>query len=172
MVATNSLEKTLADAFKNAPRLPEKGRKTLVEWLPWLNLALGVLTLWAAYTLYHWASAANALVNYANSLSQAYGGPTVSTSNWSVTVWLGLLVLAVEGVLFIAAFPGTRAHQKSGWNLLFYALLLNAAYGVVSLFTNYGGVGSLLGYLIATIIGLYFLFEIRGSYKAGAKAKA
>jgi hypothetical protein len=47
---------------------------------------------------------------------------------------------------------------------MFYALLVNVAYGVVMLFTNYGGIGTLLSTLIGSAIGLYLLFQIRSSY--------
>jgi len=35
---------------------------------------------------------------------------------------------------------------------------------VVVLFSNYGGIGSLLGSLVGAAIGLYLLFQIRASY--------
>ena len=177
MAAVSSLEKTLEGVFKGAPKLPDSGRNALVQWLPWINLVLGVLALWAAYELYHWANIATAYVNYANNLGRIYGYAPVSTSTtrWDLGLWLGLIVLLIEGLLYLAAFPGTRDRKKSGWNLLFYAVLLNAVYGIVILFTDYGGFGSLLSYLITAIVGLYLLFQIRGAYmgqKPAAKKAA
>jgi hypothetical protein len=172
MSALQNLETKLNDVFaKNAPKLPANGRKAIVEYLPWVNLVLGLLTLWAAYALWQWAHVANGLVDYANRLSAAYGGPAVVTRRLSFMIWVGLVVLAVEAVLYIAAFPALRARKKAGWNLLFYALLVNAAYGVVVLFTDYGGFGSFVGSLIGSVIGLYFLFQIRGSYSAAGVTK-
>lgn len=159
------LEKSLDDLFvKQAPALPAGGKKFLVQYLPWINLILGLISLYTAWALWHWAHFANSLVNYANSLSAAYGGPVVATNRMSVGIWLGVVVLAVEALLYIAAFPGTKARKKSGWNLLYYALLVNIVYGVVVLFTNYGGIGNLIGAIIGSAIGLYFLFQIRSSY--------
>lgn len=167
MGSLKSLETKLDDVFvKNAPALPDGGKKALVQYLPWINLVLGLLSLLAVYNLWHWAHLANKLVDYANSLSAIYGGPAVVTHRLTFTVWLSIIVLAVQAVLYIAAFTGLRDKKKSGWNLIFYALLVNAAYGVVVLFTDYGGVGNLIGSLIGTAIGLYFLFQIRASYKA------
>lgn len=169
MSALQPLEKSLDDLFvKQAPTLPANGKKALVQYLPWINLILGLLTLYTVYVLWHWAHLANNLINYANSLSAAYGGPQVANSRMTTGIWLGLIVLAIEALLYIAAFPATRDRKKSGWNLMFYALLVNVVYGVVILFTSYGGVGSLIGTLIGSAIGLYLLFQIRSSY--GSKA--
>ena len=166
MSAMDDLEKSLEGVFvKQAPALPERGKETLVEWLPWINLVLGILTLWAVYALWHWAHMVNGLVNYLNQVSQTYGVNTgVTVHKLDSTVWLGLIVLAVEAVLYIMAFGATRARQKRGWNLMFYALLVNLVYGFINIFTNYGGVGNFVGYLIGTVIGLWLLFQIRAKY--------
>lgn len=165
MGASLPLEKSLDDLFvKQAPALPAGGKKFIVQYLPWINLILGLISLYTAWVLWNWAHVANNFVNYANSISAAYGGPTVATNRLSVGLWIGIAVLAVEALLYIAAFPGTKARKKSGWNLLYYALLLNIVYGVVVLFTSYGGVGNLIGAIIGSAIGLYLLFQIRSSY--------
>jgi hypothetical protein len=172
MSALESLEKNLDDVFdKNAPELPAGAKKVIVEYLPYINLVLGVLTLVAAWGLYNAAHTVNSLVDYANTLSAAYGGTKIATSHLTATVWLAIAVLVVEAVLYIAAFPGTKARKKAGWNLLYYALLINVVYGIVAAFTDYGGVGRLVGSVIGSAIGAYFLFQIRGSY-TGAKSAA
>lgn len=164
-MAKQSLENSLSELFvKKAPPLPAGGKKFLVEYLPWINLILGLLALYGAYALWNWAHIASSLINYANSVSAVYGGPAVAADRMSVGIWVGIAVLAVEALLYIAAFPGTKARKKSGWNLLYYALLLNVVYGVVVLFADYGGVGNLFGYIIGSGIGLYLLFQIRSSY--------
>jgi hypothetical protein len=165
MGASIPLEKSLDDLFvKQAPALPDGGKKFIVQYLPWINLILGLISLYTAYVLWHWAHLANSLVNYANSVSAAFGGAPVAANRLSIGLWIGIAVLVVEALLYIAAFPGTKARKKSGWNLLYYALLLNIVYGVVVLFTDYGGVGNLVGAVIGSAIGLYLLFQIRSSY--------
>ncbi len=47
---------------------------------------------------------------------------------------------------------------------MFYAFLVNVIYGIFILFTDYGGLGSLIGAVIGSAIGLYLLFQIRGNY--------
>lgn len=165
MSAFNSLENSLDDVFgKKAPALPANGKKTLVEWMPWLSLLGGVLAAYTTYVLWHWAHLVNGLVDFANSLSAAYGGSQVVADRLTAMVWLSMAVMAASAVLYIAAFPALKARKKSGWNLLFYGLILNAVYGVVVLFSDYGTAGNLLGSLISSAIGLYLLFQVRGSY--------
>ncbi len=168
----SSLEDKLAELYKGLPQLPENGRKTLASWAPWLSLVFGVLSLLSAWWLYDWAGATNKLVDYANELSRAYGvTEAVSTSRFTVTVWLAIAVMAVEGVIYLLAFPKLKDRLKSGWDLLFLGALINVVYGVVVAFTNYGGVSSLFGTLIGTAIGLYFLFQIRSHFTPKAKKK-
>lgn len=164
MSALQSLENSLNDLLvKKTPALPEGGKKALVTYLPWINLVLGVFSLLMAYWLWQWAHVASSLINYANSINAIYGGPVVTTSHLTFTVWLALAVLVVEALLFIAAFPSTRDHKKSGWDLMFYAFLANIAYAVVTIFSSYGG-GHVISSLISAAIGLYLLFQIRASY--------
>lgn len=165
MAVMKDLEKSLEKVFvDSAPKLPERGKEVLVEWLPWINLILGILTLWSVYWLWHWAHLANRFIDYANQLNQYYGGPGIQTHRLTALVWLGLIVLAVQAVLYLMAFPATRARQKRGWDLMFYALLVNLVYGIVTIFTDYGGIGNFIGSLIGTAIGLWLLFQIRGKY--------
>lgn len=167
MEILQKLESQLNDALvKNAPyQLPENVKKWIVQYLPYINLVFGVLTLWAAYGLYRTATVVDRYADVVNSFSRAYGGNDyVNKTSVSAAVWLGLAVLAIQGVLWIVSYPSVLARKKTGWNLLFLALIVNAVYGFVSLFTSYGGIGSLVGYLISTVIGLYFLFQIRSYY--------
>ena len=108
----------------------------MVQYLPWISLVRGVISLYSVYVIWHWAHLANNLINYANSISAAYGGPTVATNRLSPGIWVGLAVLAVEALLYILAFPGLARPQKSpARDLLFYALIINVVDGVVILFT-------------------------------------
>ena len=171
--AVGSLEKTLDEVFnKNAPDLPTGLKKFIVEYLPYINLVLGVLSLVAAWSLWNAAHTVNSLVDYANTLSATYGGEKITTNRMTLTIWLALGVLVVEAILYIAAFSGTKGRQKSGWNLLYYALLINVVYGVIVVFTDYGGFGSLIGSLVGSAIGAYFLFQIRSSYTAAGRKTA
>lgn len=165
MSSLKPLETALNDLFvKKAPPLPSNGKKALVQYLPWINLVFGVLALLTALGLYHAAHTVNSLIDYANQLSAATGGSKVITNHLTFVVWFSIVTLAIEGLLYLAAFSATRDRKKSGWDLMFYALLVNVVYGVVAAFTDYGGAGRLIGALIVSAIGGYLLFQIRASY--------
>jgi len=166
-----NLEEKLNDVFvKNAPfQIPDNGRKAIVRYLPWINLVLAVLIFLSAWWLWQWTRTADHLTDLFNDVSRLYGTNTeISTSRLTTTIWISLVILLFEGVLYLAAFPGLRDRKKQGWNLLFYLAILNIVYGVVVAFTDYGsGFGSLIFSAIGSIIGLYILFQIRGSYHDG-----
>jgi hypothetical protein len=165
----NQLDKLFGK--KGPVQLPENAKKTLVEWLPWINVVFGVLQLWAAWALWQLGHALNNFVNYTNTLSQVYGTGQV-VNQLDTFYWVSLIVLVLDAVLILAAFPGLKARSKAkGWNLLFYATLVNLAYGVVRLFTSIGsGPGSLVGSVIGAAIAFFFLFQVRDYYN-GHKAK-
>lgn len=66
--------------------------------------------------------------------------------------------------MLLLAVPGLKAFKKAGWNLVFYALLINLAYGVIVAFTTYGTFGDLLGAAIGSLIGTYLLFQVRSHF--------
>jgi|SRR5665213_417889 len=165
MNSLESLEKSLDDLFvKKAPPLPPGGKKALVEYLPWINLVLGLLELWTVSILWHWA-------HVANSIGTLYGSLTIANRGMNAGLWLGLVLLGVQAIIYIAAFSPTKARKKSGWDLLFYALLLNIVYGAVIMFTSYGGVGNLISSIIGSGVGFYLLFQIRSSYSKESASK-
>lgn len=161
----SDLENGLAGVYKGTPKLGNDAKKSLVKVWPWLALVFGILQLLAAWSLWHWGHTVNRFVDYANSLSQAYGIDNVgTTAHLNVFYWLSLIVLAVDAVILLMAFSGLKKRAKRGWNLLFYSALLNGVYGIVSAFNNYGGFGSLVMQLVVSAIVLYFLFQTRDQY--------
>jgi hypothetical protein len=168
------LETKMADWFKS-PKMPAGAVKTISEWAPWLALIFGVLSLWAAWTLWHWAHAIDKVSDSLNSFCNSYAidaGACVSTgTRLSFWVWLGIIFLVVEGVLYLLAYPGLKARSKQGWNYLFYGALVNLVYAVVSLFTDYNGGGHFIGALIGSAVAFWILFQIRGNYHGAGVTK-
>ncbi len=168
MEVVNKAEKALEGPFSSLPVLPKDASKGLAQIVPWLALIGGVLQLASAWWLYDWARTVNEWTEAANRFSAAFGGGRVN-AGLTVWVWLAVAVLAVSGVILLAAFPKLQKKAKAGWNLLLLGVLIYLAYGVVSLFIDgRGGVGSLLGVLIGFAISTYLLFQVREYF--GGKA--
>lgn len=167
MSAVTDLEKSLDDVYKKVPALPESAKKLIVEWLPWINLVLGVFALWSAYWLWHWAHAVDRLADYANTLSATYGyGRITPVDHMNFMVWLSLVAMVVQAVIYLLAFNPLRDRKKAGWDLLFYAGLFNLVVGLFGVFVGgtYGGFSRLISALFGSAIGFYFLFQIRSYY--------
>lgn len=166
---TDQLETKLSDIFvKNAPELPKGGKDFLVQYIPYLSLLGGLFSIWAAYNLWDWANKVNQVADAVNQWGAAFGVDPVSTDRWTVALWISLVILVITAVIYVLAYAPLKARKKAGWNLLFYALLINLAGGVVGLFADSygygGGFGGLIGALIGFAIGGYLLFQIREAY--------
>ena len=164
----DSLETWLAGVYKSAPKLSSGSKKSIVGIWPWVALVFGILQLWAALELWRWGHTVNNLVN---SLNNFYGTNVGGVTHLNIFYWISLIVLVIDALILLAAFPKLRAHKLDGWKLLFYGAVLNFVYGVFSAFNNYGGVSSLVLQVIVTAVVLYFLFQIRDQYH-GTKSEA
>jgi hypothetical protein len=134
-----------------------------------LALIAGVLSLLAVLNLWHWSHYTNAAVDYVNSFCDAYAVNAGACADTSVNrlntwIWLAMLVMLVQGVLYLLAFPGLRDRTKQGWNYVFYASLVSLGYAVVSLFTGYNAVSGFVFGLVFAVIGFWLLFQVRGAY--------
>lgn len=167
MGSLESIERQLAEVFKGLHQFPDSTKETLAEIWPWLALIGGVLQLWAALLLYHLATFTDKIINAVNSVSRYYVGQPVGPSSFDKTViYLGVLLLVVEAVILLMAFPKLQKREKGGWDLLFLGALINIVYGFVQIPTFQRGIWSFLGSLIASFIGLYLLFQVREKFKA------
>jgi hypothetical protein len=174
MTKLHKVERRLDKIFNESfPDLPTDTKKFIVKYVPWLSLAAGLLSIWSAWDLWNSAHSVNTVVSYANNIGVTYSQPRIITTTNQVTigVWLGVILILIEAILYIAAYRGLVAQKKSGWNLIFYGLGVNIVYGLVLAFTNYGGFGTFLSYLIVSFIGLYLIFQIRSAYIPKAKRK-
>lgn len=162
----NALETKLVDVFKAAPKIPDNGRKSIVNAMPWIALIFGVLQVWAAFAAWRNADRLSDAVSGLNELSRAFGGSTTSY-DLGVFFWVMVAATAVSGALLLLAYPGLKEKKKVGWNWIFYGTLFNVVIGLASLFVDDyygGGFGDLVMSLVSTAIGLWILFQIRDSY--------
>ncbi|HXY18215.1 MAG TPA: hypothetical protein VEH48_02225 [Candidatus Nitrosopolaris sp.] len=164
MELLNKTEQWLANLYRGAPKLSSGSKKSIVGIWPIVALIFGVLQLLAVIELWHLGHEVTRVANLVNSFGAYYA--TNVAVHLNVFYWLSMIVVAADGIILLAAYPALRRQQKSGWNLLFYASLLNLVYGVFSAFNNYGGVASLILQVIVSAIVLYFLFQIRDQYSS------
>jgi hypothetical protein len=168
MKNATELETKLNEVFvKNAPQLPNDAKKFIVKIAPVASLVIGVMTLLTTWNLWQWARRADRFIDYAHQLCNTYDTPGcggIASSHFTLWFWFGVIFLFVESVFYIAAFSGLNKHLKQGWNYLYYGALLNVAYAIVSLFTDYDKVGHFLGALVGSAIGFYLLFQMREFY--------
>ena len=165
MGATKQLEESIGKIFKDLPQLPESSKEGLAKVWPWLALIGGVLQLLAALALWRLASWADRVTDLANTLSTYYAGYNVGPTSFEKTViYLGVALLAVEAVILLMAFPKLQKRQRSGWDLLFLAGLLNLVYGVAQIFTFQRGFGSFIMSLLGSAVVFYLLFQVREKF--------
>ena len=82
-----------------------------------------------------------------------------------------MVVLVVEGVLFLLAFPKLQKRERKGWDLLFLAALLNVAYSVLTIFIDGRGFGSFLVNLVGSAIAFYLLFQVKSKFGGKSSVK-
>lgn len=144
-----ALEAWLAPLFAKAPHLPPNIRQSLVDIVPWLALIGGVLGIAGILS-------AGMFTSMIFSFSFMVGGMM------STVYAVGMLLGGVSAVLYLLAYQPLSQHRKTGWNYLFYALLLSVVSFALNLIAGYGMAGQAVGLLL----GLWLLFEIRDAYKA------
>jgi hypothetical protein len=147
----------MADATEQAPKdligflnyylvtkapfqIPEGGKEFIVKFGPWITLVLMILVL--PFLLL--------LLGVGTFLSPFAG------VGYAAGFGLTAILIIVQFGLRAMALPGLFARKMSGWNLLFYSMLV----GFVASLLSYNIIGGLLGLLI----GLYILFQVRSKY--------
>ncbi len=142
-----SLETWLASIFKDAPHIPDGGRKVIADILPWLAVIFGVLGIIALFS-------AGVVSLVLSPLIVLSGGA------YGIYLFISIVLGLASSVLSFLSFNPLREMKKKGWDLTFYSLIISAISTVVSLVFMMGGLGGILG----AVIGAYLIFEIRGMY--------
>lgn len=165
MVALRKIEDKFAELFKGLPNLSPSSKESLANFWPWLALIAGLLQLLSAKWLYDVTRWTNSLTDLANTLSIYYANTPVGPTSFDKSViYLGIIMLVVDAVILLMAFPHLKRRARKGWDLLFLGSLINLAYSVLQLFRYHGGFGSFLFSLIGSAIGFYLLFQVREKF--------
>lgn len=143
----DSLSKTLEEYLvKKAPVLPKNFKEFLVKVAPWLEIVGVILTIPAILSLWGF----NAVM-----YGTPYGGYVAASSGSSFT--LPVIFLIVYFVLMLLAIPGLFSRTKAGWNYVYYSILVNAIYLLLSM--------QIFGMIVSGLISLYLLFQVKSYYK-------
>lgn len=165
MALVKDLETNLAKIFKDLPHLPESSREGLAKVWPWLALIGGILQLLVAWGLWGLTRVVDYYSDLANSLSVYYTGRAAGLSSGDkMVIYLGILLLVVDAVILLMAFPKLQKRERGGWDLLFLGALLNLVYAVVTIFIDARGVSSFIGSLVGSALGFYLLFEVQSKF--------
>lgn len=161
MTSLQTIESRLQKLFKDLPPLPANAKESLVKAWPWIALVFGILQLLAAYSLWRLTS----FVERLNSLITYYTAASPLSATDKMIIYLGVIVLLVDAVILLMAYPHLKTRSRRGWDLLFLGALINVAYGVVQIFISGRGVGSFIFSLIGSAVGFYLLFQVQDKYK-------
>ena len=144
-----TLEHKLASLFAKGPHLPAKWRHTLVHIAPWLVLIGGILGLMRILS-------AGFLSLFF--LSLAWIGGSIGQCVFGLILTIGFLISLFK----ILAFKPLQKRRKKGWDLVFFAMLLEVLSSLLDNVLGYGLVSNLIG----PVLGLWLLFEVRSEYRA------
>jgi predicted neutral ceramidase superfamily lipid hydrolase len=164
MKELQKVENSLGKLFESAPKIPESGRESVAKAMPVIALVFGILQLVGAYSVWRLSRVVEALDSLARAISVNYNQNYGISAFDKTLIYIGVLVLVVDAVILLMAYDPLSKRKKKGWDLLFLGALLNVAYGVLSVFINGRGVGSLIVSLIGSGLGMWLLFQIRGKY--------
>lgn len=162
----DKVEGAVSKQAEKLPALPSDTKKAVAKAYPWLAGLAGLVGLFWAKDTWNAIRAISAL----EELSGAFGDFTGSLVNSTFNTTLGyvvlvLLLLAVG--LTVAAFAkGALQSSKASWKYFFYAAVTTVAAGIFMFLTS--GLLQNRGLLtvIAGLIGVYLLTQIKSEYKA------
>ncbi|HEY0965508.1 MAG TPA: hypothetical protein VGE13_03455 [Candidatus Saccharimonadales bacterium] len=160
MGIVENIEKSGVEMFKQAPHLPKNVRDWITNNAWWIVLIGVILSILSVLSLVPILAGASVI----NSMYAAYAPyAAASNGNFIIAAWVSLIFLAVVVYLEAMAIKPLQAKTKRGWDLVFLAFLVSIASSLVN-FVITMQVSSLLGIVLAVVIGGYFLFEARGGF--------
>lgn len=157
------IEAGLAKFFDKLPDLSLGTKELLVKFMPWLALIGGLFQLFAAWSLYVWARGTNELVEYAERLRKL--GIETEVAKWDFWIITAFILLVIDAVILLVAFPKLQSGHKSGWNLMLISAFISLLYSVGSLILRYrGSLWEDIWSLCIALLVFYILFQVRKLY--------
>lgn len=171
--ALSDLESRLDKLFgKGAPyQMSAKAKQALADATWIIVLIIGIMQAWTALVLWGIGHTTTAVVTYSNYTSVTYGNGAIAAQP-GFFFYIAFLAVLVDAGLLLLAVPSLKDHGKHGWDLVYYALLLDVIYSFLRAFSNIGGgFGQFVVLLFFSAVAAYFLFQIRGIF-VGGRTKA
>lgn len=125
--------------------LPKGAVDFLVKFAPIASIILGVLAAFGALAVFGLSSILGPFV--------LLGGGASALGN----AFLSAIFLGIIAVLYFMSYSGLKARKLSGWNLIFYVETLYILSDLVNV--------RIASAVLSAVVGYYFLFQIRASYK-------
>lgn len=173
MSALTNLEQTLVQWQKQSPlHLPASWRKWLGDnswWLVIIGVVAAALSVIGSLRVLLWAEdVLRTTRQYAESL-----GVTVphASATYDVGLWISVATFVVVALIQLRAIQPLRAKKKSGWDLLFLAMIVSLVGGLVSGLLSGSILGTIVGLAISAVIGWFIIFEIRGEFLPASSKK-
>lgn len=130
-------------------QLPAAAKEWIVKYGPWISLVLLIIGAVVLIPLLVFALGLTAVTLP----FMAAAGTLHSTAFGWFHIALSLVILVMQGI----AIPALMKRKLSGWRMLYYAELLSVISSLISV--------QIFSALVALIIGMYILFQIRSYYK-------
>lgn len=150
--STKDIKSALADLdlfldtylVKKAPSIPGNIKEIIAKYGPYLIIVSLFFSIPSILALF--------------GLGSLFGGlGYLGRYNLSTSYQLSMAVLIVSLVLQAMAVPGLLKRTISSWRLVYYSVLINCFYSLITF--NLGGL------IIGTLLGFYILFQIKPLYK-------
>lgn len=132
----------IGEYYAKLPNLSRNWQETIVQITPWLALIFGILGILGSVA--------------------ALGIFPIAVVAGAHTTGLGFilrLLTLVSSVLLLAGFLPTRKRLEKGWQFIFYSEVVGLIGAIIVLS---------LSQVIFSLIGFYFLYQIRGYFKKQA----
>jgi len=165
METVRSLEKTIAEWYKNVPHLPPNVRKWLgdnVWWIVVIGVVLSALSLFALIPLTLLALGLSTATVAGLPGAYGYVGGGVMGIAW-LTILLSLITLVITTALLALAISPLKSKAKKGWTILFVITLASAVLGVLGNLVSFN-IGGIVWTAIWAALEGYFLFEIHNQF--------
>jgi hypothetical protein len=128
--------------LKKAPGMPVAVKEILVKYGPYITILMLVLSI---PTVLFILGVGAALTPYGYAARAGLG--------FSFAVIFLVVSMVMQGL----SVSGLLARKMSGWNWVYWSVLVNIIYSVLSL--------NIVGGLISAVLGLWVLFQIREYYR-------